>query len=226
MSRTILIIGESGRGKSTSLRNMDPSSTMIIKPNSKPLPFKGAKSNFNTENKNVARITTFKTLTNVLHRINSEKELQHIKTIVIEDISHYFNYRVMQDAKKTGFQKWTDLGVETYGAFLAGEQDELFREDLTIVLIGHVSESTDANGVKTSSLYTPGTLLERQVKIPSYVTYQFYADMEMKAGKPFYHFLTNADGTGKEAKTPMGLFEELKIDNDLNMVLEAINKYE
>lgn len=226
MSRTILIIGDSGKGKSTSLRNLDPKSTMIIKPNSKPLPFPGAKSKFNAESKNVARITTFKTLTNVLHRINSEKELQHIKTIIIEDISHYFNYKVMQDSKKTGYGKWDELGVETYNAFLAGEQDELFRDDLTIVLVGHVQESTDSTGVRMLSLYTPGKLLDQKVKISSYVTYQFYADVEIKDGKPFYYFLTNNDGSGREAKTPMELFDSLKIPNDLQMILDRITEYE
>jgi hypothetical protein len=224
MSRTILIIGEPGSGKSTSLRNLDPKSTFIIKPNNKPLPFKGSSKVYNTENKNVARITTFNALERALKTIN--KDQTHIKTIVVEDISHYFNYRTMADSKKQGFQKWDDLAVDTYNAFLAGEQDELFRDDLTIVLIGHVQESTDSNGVRVMNLYTPGKLLESKVKIPSYVTYQLYADVEIKEGKPYYFFLTNKDGSGKEAKTPMGLFEDLQIDNDLAVVLEAINNYE
>ena len=224
MSRTILVIGESGSGKSTSLRNMNPKTTFVIKPNTKPLPFKGAGKIFSTKNKNVARINTFEALRSALSTINEEQT--HIKTIIIEDISHYFNYRTMRDSKKQGFQKWEDLAVDTYNAFLAGEQDELFREDLTIVLIGHVQETLDSNGIKTSTLYTPGKLLESKVKIPSYVTYQLYSDVEIKDGKPYYYFLTNKDGSGREAKTPMGLFDKLKVDNDLALVLDAISSYE
>ena len=224
MSRTILIIGESGKGKSTSLRNMDPKSTFIITPNNKALPFKGGKSMFNKEGKNISKINDFTNLTTALNAINSDHK--HIKTVVIEDISHFFNYRTMKDAKKKGFEKWDQLGYDTYKAFLAGEQEDAFRDDLTIVLIGHVAETMDANGVAKNTLYTPGTLLERKVKIPSYVTYEFYADTEVKDGKVRYYFLTNDDGSGREAKTPMGLFNELKVDNDLNMILDTINNYE
>ena len=224
MSRTILIIGESGSGKSTSLRNLDPKTTFVISPNNKPLPFKGAVKVYNTENKNVARINTFKSLEHALNTINEEQE--HIKTIIVEDISHYFNYRVMKDDKIPGYDKWGQLAVETYKSFLAGEQDEAFRDDLTIVLIGHTNETMGSDGVRHMNLYTPGKMLENKVKIPSYVTYQFYADVEIKDGKPHYYFLTNKDGTGREAKTPMGLFEELKIENDLAMVLDTINNYE
>lgn len=224
MSKTILMMGEPGSGKSTSLRNLDPKTTFVIKPNNKPLPFKGASKIYNTENKNIAKINTFKGLESALIEINNNQK--HIKTIIVEDISHFFSFRVMKDAKIPGYDKWNILAVETYRAFLAGEQEDMFREDLTIVLIGHVLESQDSNGVRTMGLYTPGKLLENKVKIPSYVTYQFYADVEIKEGKPYYYFLTNRDGTGREAKTPMGLFETLKIDNDLAMILKTINEYE
>jgi len=224
VSRTILIIGESGSGKSTSLRNLDSKTTFVIKPNAKPLPFQGASKVYNTENKNVARINTFKGLESALNTINEEQP--HIKTIIIEDISHYFNYRVMKDTKIPGYDKWAFLAIETYKAFLAGEQDQAFRDDLTIVLIGHTNETVGADGIRHMNLYTPGKMLENKVKIPSYVTYQFYADVEIKDGKPHYYFLTNKDGSGREAKSPQGLFENLKIDNDLEMVLKAIEEYE
>lgn len=224
MSRTILVIGESGAGKSTALRSLDPKSTFIIKPNAKALPFKGGSALYNTKNKNIARLTTFTALANALETINDKQK--HIKTIVVEDISHFFNYRTMKDAKMEGFKKWDFLAVDAYKAFLAGEQDALFRDDLTIILIGHVQESIDANGVRFSTLYTPGKVLDNKVKIPSYVTYEFYADVEIVDGKPHYYFLTNKDGSGREAKSPMGLFDELKIDNDMAKILDEINKYE
>jgi hypothetical protein len=224
MSKNILIIGDSGAGKSTSLRNLDPKTTFIITPNTKPLPFAGAKKLYNSKNKNLAKVVGLINLKAALDNINAKAP--HIKTVIIEDITHYFNYRTRKDSKIPGFAKWDALATDTYNALLASEQDGEYRDDLTIVMIGHTQEVIDSNGVKTTTLYTPGKLLEQKVKIPSYVTYEFFADVEIIDGKPRYYFLTNKDGTGREAKTPMGLFDELHVDNDLAPILEKINKYE
>lgn len=217
----ILVVGASGSGKSSSLRNLDPKSTFVITPNSKPLPFRGSRAKYNKENKTLAVVKTLPGLGQALEAIN--KNAPHIKTVIIEDFNHQLTARVMADANKAGFAKWGQLAQDTYNALLQAE--ETYRDDLTIVVLAHSETSMDSNGVSKTTLATVGKMLDNQVKIPSYATYMFHAVIRDGENGPEYVFQTNS-AEGREAKSPMGCFNELYIDNDLAKILETIDKYE
>ena len=129
----------------------------------------------------------------------------------------------MADANKAGFAKWGQLAQDTYNALLQAE--ETYRDDLTIVVLAHSETSMDSNGVSKTTLATVGKMLDNQVKIPSYATYMFHAVIRDGENGPEYVFQTNS-AEGREAKSPMGCFDELYIDNDLAKILETIDKYE
>lgn len=217
----ILIVGEPGSGKSTAIESLDPDSTVIVKPNNKPLPFRGGSVKYTVEKNNVVLAKEFKDLEAVLTGINNSKSGK-IKTIIVEDLTHYFSHRVMKDAKTTGFQKWSDLAVDCFNSLIKFESS--LREDLSVIVIGHTSRSTDALGNTVISLQTPGQLLENNIKIPSYFTYMLHTDVVEANGKMEYRFLTNFDGV-KVAKTPKDCFPKY-IANDYKLVLDTIDKYE
>jgi len=129
----------------------------------------------------------------------------------------------MNEANEKGYDKWTRLAVDTFKALIDLE-DEL-REDLTIIVIGHTQIDKDQNGFNTITLQVPGRLLENVIKIPSYFTYVLHSDVEEDSeGNPHYYFLTNRDGSGKEAKSPEGCLE-LREPNDYATIIAKIDAY-
>jgi len=221
MGKMILVIGDPGSGKSTAIETLDPSSTVIVKPNNKALPFRGGAVKYSAELNNVVIAKEFKELEGVLTGINNSTSGK-IKTIVVEDLTHYFSHRVMKDAKTSGFQKWTDMALDCFNSLIKFESN--LRDDLSVIVIGHTDRSTDSLGNTIISLQTPGKLLENNIKIPSYFTYMLHTDVIEVNNKMEYRFLTNFDGT-KLAKTPKDCFPKY-IQNDYALVLETIDKYQ
>lgn len=219
MGRIILTIGEPGTGKSRGILNLDENTTLLIKPNRKELPFKGGAVKYSVDKGNVVNCTTFPELKIILAKANSGTKF---KTIVIEDLTHFFTNRVMADAKINGFQKWTDLAVDVFQALIKIE--ETLRSDLNVIVIGHTERGTDVNGNSIITLQTPGKLLENQIKIPSYFTYILHTDVKEVNGKMEYSFLTNSDGS-KLSKSPEECLNKFE-PNDYKLILDKIAKYQ
>lgn len=217
----ILVLGEPGTGKSRAIKNLDPKSTFIIKPNNKELPFPGAKKLYNsTDAKNVFVTNDIKTAGTLIKKISVEQP--SIKTIIVEDLTHFFSARVMKDASISGFDKWTKLATDIFESFVKIEAE--LRPDLNLIIIAHTTVSSDNEGSLVITLQTPGKLLENNIKIPSYFTYVLHS-VAKEAGESIeYKFLTNREA-GKLAKTPEGCFD-LFIDNDYAQVLERIHEYQ
>lgn len=221
-AKLILVEGLSGTGKSTAWETMDPATTIVITPSAKDLPFEGGSSKY-TVGKNRIVTNQLTQLPAVLKKINDEAK--HIKHVLIEDFTHFFNARLMDKgfiARKLGndaFAKWNELAADTL-PIITGNA-ESFRDDLFIVFNAHV-ESNDEGII---ALKTPGKLLEKSIDIVSYFTYVLQTVMTKSDTGVKYQFLTNHDGT-REAKTPKGMFKDLYIPNDINLVIEAIKKYQ
>ena len=219
MARAILVIGEPGTGKTRAIKNLDPKTTVIIKPNSKELPFRGAAKNY-VMGTNMFTVRTLKGVGDLLDQINKAK---NIKNVIIEDLTHYFSKRVVDERATKGYEKWTELAANTKQNIIDKESE--LRADLNLIVIGHVSAVADAAGVTSIGIQTPGKLLDNTVKIPSYFTYVLHTfvdqdeDMETR-----YRFLTNKDGI-REAKTPEEMFPKF-IPNDYKTVIEGIEAYQ
>ena len=219
MAQMILVEGSPGSGKSRAIVNLNPETTLIIKPNSKDLPFAGSRNRYK-EGVNVIRVNEFKEVRAALERVNKGTAFQ---TVIIEDISHLFSRRVMGEANDKGYEKWTNLAVDAFSALI--EMENVFRDDLTVIVIGHIQIDKDQSGFNHSTLLTPGKLLEAVIKIPSYFTYVLHSDIEEGLdGVPNYYFLTNKDGSGREAKSPEGCLN-LREPNDYAAIIEKIKAY-
>lgn len=220
MATSILIIGEPGTGKSRAIKDLNPKETIIIKPNKKELPFRGA-AKFYKNGGNMVVTTDLAKVGALINDINTK--YKQIKNIIIEDVTHYFSKRVIDERRKKGFDKWMELAAAIKVNII--DKEALLRDDLTFFIIGHVDEKTDKSGKPELTMHTPGKLLDRSVLIPSYFTYMFHTDCIANAdGTLQYRFLTNRTEY-KVAKTPEGMFP-LYIANNYELIKRYIKSYQ
>jgi energy-coupling factor transporter ATP-binding protein EcfA2 len=225
---TLCIYGESGTGKSTSLRNMNPETTFIISTTGKPLPFRAWKSKykkftFNKETKeasgNYFIESNWEKIIKTLKIIN--KLMPHIKTVVLDDMQYILSYEFVDRATETGYTKFSELAQHLMEILRYAEQ---MREDCTMCFLTH-SENVGTEIDPKYVIKTVGKLLAEKVTLEGLFTYIFCTKVEEgDDGKMQYKLITNNDGKCL-AKTPMDMFEEMEIDNDLNKILEVIDKY-
>lgn len=219
MGRIILVVGEPGTGKSRAAKNLDPKTTIIIKPNSKELPWRGAAKDY-VEGKNVFLKKTFAGAAEIIRAANVDKS--PIKTVILEDLTHYFSKRVMDEAKTAGFGKWLDLAVEVFKNLI--ELEAILKPDLNLIIVAHSAIQAEADGTAFIGLQTPGKLLDNNIKIPSYFLYVLHTFVTMEGDKAKYQFLTNRDGM-RLAKSPEECLP-LYMDNDYKEVIDRINAYQ
>lgn len=219
MAELVIYMGESGCGKSTSLRNLDPSKTVIISPNGKSLPFpKGVHYKLGENRVATSELDDIK---GVVQLINDTAP--HVNTVIIEDFSHYFSARIFSPnflSRNQGgeaFQRWNEFGASVYQTVFADA--ESWREDLIIVLIHHTQVKDDGSiGFRTS-----GKLLDEKVDPPSYVNYVLHGVVEDLDSGTRYMVQTQKDSV-RQAKSPPGCFEN-RIFNDMAKILDRIREY-
>lgn len=215
MAFVIGLAGESGSGKSTSTRTLDPSGVFYIDCDKKGLPYKKWRELYNGEKKNYVATDAPAIVMNVLKHVNEDEEYKHIETVIIDTINGIMVAEEMRNAKVQGFGKWTDLAQYVWEIF---DYCLTMRDDLTVVIIAHSITESDDNGMVFTHIRTNGRKLEKIV-LESKLNVVLLA--ECKDGKYIFH--TKADRSS--VKTPLGAFEEDEIPNDLNAVLKALEDY-
>ena len=100
MSNLVLILGESGSGKSTSIKTLNPEETVIFNILGKRLPFKGSASLYNESNKNLFKIEDWQTVVNYLNSISTS--VPKIKNIVIDDAIYIMRTEFFNRSKERG----------------------------------------------------------------------------------------------------------------------------
>lgn len=202
MAQKVLIMGESGTGKTASLRNCDPELTAIVNPVSKPLPFRGK---FDT--------LDGKTDGNEIIEFIKKEVTKGKKIIVVDDFQYILSIPYMNRIKEAGWDKWNDFGANYFG--IIDVCDEL-PKDVIVYYLTH-SETLE-DGVTTVKLI--GKLLREKITIEGLFTTVLRT--QVADGK--YYFLTQ--NSGKDTvKSPMGMFNTYAIDNDLNYVDDKIRNY-
>lgn len=218
----ILVIGDQGTGKTTAWENMNPDETLALCPNAKHFPWPGSAKQY-VVGKNRIQTKELTDIPLVLEKVN--KDLLHIKNVLIEDQTHFYTARVTNPkfmARQVGndaYAKWNEFAADVSRMIALGET---FRDDLNIVYHGH----TEMHDTGIIGMLSPGKLLDKDIKPPSFFTYVLHS-LVVKDEKDNiqYRFLTNKDGK-HDAKTPKGCFKDLLIPNDMKMVIETIRKYQ
>jgi hypothetical protein len=220
MAEIIIYEGASGCGKSTSLRDLDPSKTVIISPNGKSLPF--PKGSEYIKGKNRIITNELDLIAPTIQRVNDS--MPNVNLVVIEDYSHYFTARILSNkflSMTTGdeaFKRWNDFGASVFQSCFA--KAETWREDLFVLILHHV-ENNDG----TISFKTSGKLLSNVVDPVGYCNYVFHGVVEhSKDGKIRYMMQTNRDAI-REAKTTAGCFTDLRVPNNMAKVIDRIRQY-
>ena len=215
MSRLIGLIGESGSGKTTTMRNLPPETTFFIDCDKKGLSWRGWRDQYGEEKHNYYATDNPSTVMALLKKINEQDNLKHIKVAVIDTINGVMVAEEMRNAKIAGFGKWTDLAQYVWEIF---DYCLTMRDDLTVIIVAHAITDTDDNGIVFTHMRTNGRKLEKIV-LESKMTTVLLA--ECKDGK--YILKTHADRS--TVKTPLGAFEADEIDNDIVEVLKALEEY-
>ena len=219
-SKLIGIVGSTGTGKSTSIKHLDPKETYIINTAKKELPFKGADKLYNAENKNYKEVDEITEITRLLKTI-SEKA-PHIKTIVIEDSNYMMSFRMADKATEVGFTKFTILAKDMVELFREARK---LRDDLKVFYFTHPETIEDGGEIVGYRIKTSGKMLDNQINLEGLFTICLYTHVEeAKDGTATYNFVTNRFKK-YPAKSPDGMFDEVKIPNNLQIVVDTIDKY-
>lgn len=225
-AETIAIVGESGTGKSTSLRNLNPETTFIISTTGKPLPFRAWKKKYipiKIEGKNVSGnyyvSSKWDQIMKILQII--DKMMPHIKQVIIDDFQYVLSYEFVDRATEVGYTKFSELAQHAMEILRYSEK---MREDCKMIFLTH-SENVGDNVNPKYVIKTVGKLLSEKVTLEGLFTYIFFTKVnEGDSGRMEYKLITNNDGSCV-AKTSLGMFEDLEIDNDLDEIIKVIDAY-
>ncbi len=225
-AETISIVGESGTGKSTSLRNLNPETTFIISTTGKPLPFRAWKKKYipiKIEGKNVSGnyyvSSKWDQILKILQII--DKMMPHIKQVIIDDFQYVLSYEFVDRATEVGYTKFSELAQHAMEILRYSEK---MREDCKMIFLTH-SENVGDNVNPKYVIKTVGKLLSEKVTLEGLFTYIFFTKVnEGDSGRMEYKLITNNDGSCV-AKTSLGMFEDLEIDNDLDEIIKVIDAY-
>jgi ABC-type dipeptide/oligopeptide/nickel transport system ATPase component len=225
-AETIAIVGESGTGKSTSLRNLNPEETFIISTTGKPLPFRAWKKKYipiKIEGKNVSGnyyvSSKWDQILKILQII--DKMMPNIKQVIIDDFQYVLSYEFVDRATEVGYTKFSELAQHAMEILRYSEK---MREDCKMIFLTH-SENVGDNVNPKFVIKTVGKLLSEKVTLEGLFTYIFFTKVsEGDSGRMEYKLITNNDGTCV-AKTSFGMFEDLEIDNDLDEIIKVIDDY-
>ena len=202
MAEKILIIGESGTGKSTSIRNCNPETTAIVNPVGKPLPFRGKFEMLNGE-----------TDSSYICEWMMEQAEAGKKMIIVDDFQYILSIPYMNRIKEAGWDKWNDFGSNYFEIIDVCAE---LPEDVIVYYLSHC-ETLD-NGITTIKLI--GKLLREKITIEGLFTTVLRT--QVVDGK--YYFLTQ--NSGKDTvKSPLGMFPSYAIENDLSYVDDKIRNY-
>lgn len=198
MAIIVMIYGQSGTGKSTSLRNFKPEDVCIVNVSGKPLPFRNKHKTFNTDD---------------YMAIDTAIKKAPAKSIVIDDATYLMVNAFMRNAKVTGYQKYTDMAYDFDALINAASR---LPDDRIVYFIGH--STMDDTG--REHFKTIGKMLDNYVTLEGKFT--IVLKTVVQDGKYFFATRNNGQDT---VKTPLGMFEEELIDNDLAVVDNAIRDY-
>jgi hypothetical protein len=222
MAEKVLVLGESGSGKSTATRSLDPKTTFYINVVGKNLPFKGWKAkylDFDGKKGNMFCSHNYEEIIKCMEYVS--KNMVEIKTIVIDDVQYVMTYEFMERAKEKGYEKFTELASHMFYVLKA---PDLLRKDLKVFYLAHTEDVSSTTGMKTK-MKTVGKMLDEKLTPEGLFTVVLKTCVNrVDDDKVEYAFITKTNGQDP-VKTPDGMFDSTYIPNDLKYVSDKIDEY-
>lgn len=226
MAQAILIIAESGSGKSTSIETLNPQETFIVNVANKPLPFKGWKSKYKPWTKDTPE-------GNLYHASNAvmieaafryvDTKRTEIKTIVVDDFQYMSAFEYFDSADQKGYDKFTKIAAHLAKVVRIPKD---LRDDLTVVFMMHAEDSVDMDGKRKVKAKTVGKMIDNALTLEGLFSIVLFGKVKKdKDGTIRYVFETQNNGENT-CKSPKGMFSTAEIPNDLAFVKKAIEDYE
>jgi len=219
-SKLIGIVGATGTGKSTSIKHLNPEETYIINVAKKELPFKGSEKLYNNEKRNYKEVDDAIEIARLLRTI-SEKA-PHIKNIIIEDSNYIMGFNIVSKATEVGYTKFSLMAKDMVELFREARK---LRDDIKVFYLSHPETIEDGGDIVGYKIKTAGKLIDNQVLLEGLLTVCLYTYVEEnKDGSASYNFITNRFKK-YPAKSPDGMFDEVKIPNNLQYVCDKLDEY-
>lgn len=201
MGVAVLVLGASGSGKSTSMRNFKENDVRILNVASKPLPFR---------NVNKLKKADKATYAMIKGAVKSGQTLSY----VVDDAQYLMAFESFDKINETGYSKFSAM-AKNYEDMLRTIQEDT-SPDTIVYIMQHIDKDDDGN-IKAKTL---GKMLDQQLTVEGLFSIVLLA----KAEERRHFFVTQSDGTNP-CKSPIGMFDEIEIDNDLKMVDDTIREY-
>ncbi|MBS5284706.1 MAG: AAA family ATPase [Clostridiales bacterium] len=213
MSTVILIMGEPGQGKTTSMRNLNPETTVYFDCDKKGLPWRGWRKQYSKEKENYFATSNAGAIGQEMKRIHDEKP--QIKTIVVDTLNWIMIDDEFKRMKEKGYDKWLDLAYSVKALISLAKQ---LRDDITVLFTAHTQTEHDDSGYSFTRMKTSGKKLDK-----TSVESMFNTVLLAKCVDGRYLFETQARNS--TARSPMGAFETFEIDNDIVEVIKVLEEF-
>lgn len=208
MSTPVLLLGESGTGKSTSFRNLDPANTLLIQAIKKPLPFKSEGWEYFDPEAKKGNIFETDRVTDIVTYMQGTKR----KIIIIDDYQYILSNELMRRFGEKGYGKFSEVGFNGWNLIKVAAS---LPKDVRVYITSHTMVGEDG----ITKVKTPGKLLETYS-----VEGMFSIVLKTVVRDGVYYFATRNSGSDT-VKTPLGMFEDELIPNDLAIVDKAITDF-
>jgi hypothetical protein len=226
MAQSILVIAESGTGKSTAIENLDPKETFIINVANKPLPFKGWRKKYTLWSKenpsgNMYDKATVPNIEACIKYVNDKRP--EIKNLVIDDFQYMSSFEFFDRSDEKGYEKFTQIGA---GLARIARMPKDLREDLMVFFLTHAEESTDLEGKKRYKAKTIGKMVDEKLTLEGLFSIVLFGKVKKDKEGNIRHIFETQNNGENTCKSPKGMFPSFEIINDLQYVREAIINYE
>jgi len=226
MAQSVLVIADSGSGKSTAIRDLDPKETFIVNIANKPLPFKGWKKDYTMISKdnqkgNMTPVSSAPGIIKAMMHVNDK--MPHIKNLVIDDWQYMSSFEYFDRANEKGYDKFTQIAANL--AQVAKLPKDM-RDDLYIFFLTHSEESTDVNGNRRVKAKTIGKMIDNTLTLEGLFSIVLFGKVVKGEDDKLNYVFETANNGENTCKSPDGMFENVRISNSLKLVKNAIIEYE